>query len=96
MVDHLDHPQDKRLVRAVALLEVQPHGSGGDVQCKGTGNNEHSRNLDIKDGHVAVELSLCDNTDIGKVCLEMMHCTDDGTHGDGGADIAEVCLDFAK
>ena len=32
LVDHLDHTEDKGLVRAVALLEVGTHGGGGDVQ----------------------------------------------------------------
>ena len=31
LVNHLDHPEDERLVLTVALLEVCKHGRGGDV-----------------------------------------------------------------
>ena len=41
LFNHLDHLEDEGLVQAVALLEVNLHGGGGDVQGKGASNNKH-------------------------------------------------------
>ena len=58
LVDHLNHPEDKRLVQVVALLELCTHGRGNDVQGKSVGEDEHGVHFGFEEGQIAYELCL--------------------------------------
>ena len=92
LVKHLDSPEDKGFVRAVALLEVRPHGCGGEMEGEGTSNDEHGWGVDVGEGQVTYKLSLDDIADVRKVSTEVVHVADGRAGCDSRLDLAEVFL----
>ena len=96
LVNHLDDPEDQRLVRVVALLEVRAHQHQGQVQGKGTGHDEHRRGVDVLEGDVAHKLCLNDGANVHEVGTQVMHVADSCARSDGGLDLARFLLGFAE
>ena len=96
LVEHLDGPEDKGFVRAVALLEVRLHGCQGEMEGKGASDYEHGRCVNVGEGQVAYELGFYDGTNVREVCTEVVHIADGRVGSDGCLDLAEVLLGFSK
>jgi hypothetical protein len=52
--------------------------------------------MDVLQGEVTGELCLNESAYVCKICVEVMHIPDGCAHGDGGLDLAEILLCFAK
>ena len=66
------------------------------MQGKCACHDKHCWHLDVEKGQVTGELGLNDCADVGEVCSKVVHGIDGSAHCDGGADLAEVFLGFAK
>ena len=88
LVQHLDSPENKRLVRLVALLEVRLHRCGRKVQRKCAGHDEDGGSVDILEGQVTNKLCLDDGTDVSKVGSNVVHGAVGCAGGDGRLDHA--------
>jgi len=96
LVEHLDGPENKGCVRAVALLEVSPHGCRGEMEGKGASDDEHGRCVNVGEGQISDELGLNVGTDVREVGTEVVHVADSRAGCDGRLDLAEVFLGLSE
>ena len=96
LVKHLDGPKDKGFVRAVALLELRPHGCAGEMEGKGASNDKYGWCVNVGKGQVAYKLGFDEGTDVREVGAEVVHVADGHAGCDGCLDLAEVFLGLSE